>query len=67
MTTFSRYLKQKQISPTRAAKELNKTKAYIHMFIGGTQTPSLKLAWLIECWSKGEVPMQSWCKRPPRR
>lgn len=60
MTPFGQYLEKKQISGLEASKTLDVTYAYIRMFILGTATPALKLAWRIEEWTEGKVKMQSW-------
>lgn len=57
---FKTYLKQEKITPEDAAKALKKTKAYVHMLIAESCTPSLHLAALIEHWSGNKVTMQSW-------
>jgi hypothetical protein len=57
---FETYLKKKDIDAEAAAKALGKTKAYIHMLIAKSCTPSLHLAATIEHWTGGVVTMQSW-------
>lgn len=57
---FNAYLKEQKIDADKAATALGKTKAYVHMLIAKTCTPSLHLAAVIEFWSGGAVPMQTW-------
>jgi len=58
--TFDEYLSKKGVDAETAAKALGKTKAYVHMLIAKSCTPSLHLAAVIEHWSGGEVPIQVW-------
>jgi DNA-binding XRE family transcriptional regulator len=67
MTPFGKYLEKKTktkpvITPAEAAEAIGKSKQYVYMLIEGKVTPSFKLAWEIEVWSKGEVTMQTWAK-----
>lgn len=57
---FESFLKENEIDAESAAKMLGKTKAYVHMLIAKSCTPSLHLAAVIEVWTNGQVSMQSW-------
>lgn len=57
---FETFLKKKKIDAEAAAKALGKTKAYVHMLIAKSCTPSLHLAAVIEVWTDGAVTCQSW-------
>lgn len=61
MTRFAKFISDQRLDAKTIASQLKKSKAYILMLANGAQTPSLRLAWDIEKWSKGKVTMQSWC------
>lgn len=58
--TFAEFLEEEDIDAETAARALGKTRAYIHMLIAKSHTPSLHLAAVIEHWTGGRVPMQKW-------
>jgi len=57
---FEGFLKENEIDAETAAKALGKTKAYVHMLVAKSCTPSLHLAAVIEVWTDGKVSLQSW-------
>lgn len=61
MTPFGEFLEKKKLAPADVAEAIGKSKQYVYMLIEGKVTPSFKLSWEIEVWSKGKVTMQSWC------
>ncbi len=60
MTPFGKHIEKSRLSPKEVSEQLKVTRAYVHMLVGGSTTPSLRKAWEIEVWSKGAVKMQSW-------
>lgn len=59
-TPFGKYLALHKIPATDAERALGITRSYISMLTTGRATPGLRLAYQIEQWTEGEVPMTAW-------
>lgn len=62
VTLLAKYLKEHAISCQEAADALDVTKQYVSMLALGSVTPGLALAYRVEHWSRGAVPMQCWLR-----
>lgn len=60
---LSEYLESAQISVATAAQQLGVSRAYVYLLIDNKKSPSLRLAWKIEKWSKNKVTVQEWMKK----
>jgi len=61
LTPFGEYVEAKYDNDIeKVARELQITRSYIYMLKTGQATPKLGLAFVIDDWAKGKLPVQGW-------